>query len=55
MYRLKNDKYFLYLVDRKKMNQNDYKPLIVQNPYINVLDNDSWSKEVDKWFIKLKA
>jgi len=53
--RLKQNQYFLYLVDRKKINQKDYKPLIIQNPYINVLKNDDWSKDVVKWFIKLKT
>jgi len=53
--KLKKKKYFLYLVDRKKINQKDYKPLMIQNPYINVLKNDDWSKDVVKWFIKLKT
>ena len=53
--RLKQNQYFLYLVNRKKIDQTDYKPLIIQNPYLNVLQNDQWSKEVEKWFIKLKS
>lgn len=48
----KQNNYFLYLVDRSKISQNNYTPLIIQNPYINVLLNDNWTKEVDKWFVK---
>jgi len=51
----KKDQYFLYLVDRYKIKQKDYVPIIIQNPYINVLKNDDWSKDVVKWFIKLKT
>ena len=51
----KQNNYFLYLVDRNKINQNNYMPVIIKNPYVNVLLSDNWAKEVDKWFVKLKV
>jgi len=51
--RLKKDNYWLYLVNRKEIKQADYKPIMVQNPYINILDDNIWNKEVDKYKIVL--
>ncbi len=50
--RFKKDQYFIYLVDREKMNETDYTPTIIQNPYESVLANDTdWNKRVDSYFI----
>lgn len=50
--KLKKEKYFLYLIDRDKINEESYSPMIIQNPYDIVLKNDSkWNKLVDKYFI----
>lgn len=50
--RLKKGRYFLYLVDREKVNNDNYVPMVIQNPYDTVLKNDStWNKLVDKYFI----
>ncbi|MEP2023435.1 MAG: DUF3883 domain-containing protein [Reichenbachiella sp.] len=48
--RIKKGNYFLYLVDRKKMNKDDYEPMMIQNPYINLIQikNDKWEDVVDK-------
>jgi len=43
------DKYFLYLVDRSKLSENDYSPKIIQNPYQNVFENNLWKKESQTW------
>jgi len=51
--RLKKEEYWLYLINRKKVNNNDYVPIMIQNPHINILKNDDWSKEVDKYRIEL--
>ena len=48
---LKQDQYYLYLVDRKLMNDADYSPRIIQNPYQNVFMNSEWVRETDNWFI----
>jgi Domain of unknown function (DUF3883) len=52
--RIKGDHYFLYLVDRNQMKNIDYKPLIIQNPFKAVLDNEDWIKQVEKYKIQLK-
>lgn len=52
--RIKGDNYFLYLVDRNKIKKEGYKPLIIQNPYKNILDDNGWIKQVEKYKIELK-
>ena len=47
--RIKGDHYFLYLVDRKQMSNNGYKPIIIQNPFNEVLNNDNWLKQIEKY------
>lgn len=52
--RIKGDYYFLYLVDRNQIGSLDYKPLIIQNPFKEVLSNENWVKQVEKYKIQLK-
>jgi hypothetical protein len=43
--------YFLYLVNRNLMIQEDYMPLIIQNPHEYVFLNDKeWKKDAVSWF-----
>ena len=50
--RIKREKYFLYLVDRDLVHKRDYSPIIIRNPYSNVLRNETdWNKRVDKYLI----
>lgn len=49
--KLKEDEYFLYLIDRSKMNNKGYIPTIIQNPYVNVLNKDLWQKRIEKYYI----
>ncbi len=49
--RIKKDEYFLYLVDRSKMNNKDYEPTIIQNPYEEVLNKSEWKRRIEKYFI----
>lgn len=49
------DRYFLYLVDIKRIDDADYTPIIIQNPAMTVLNNDTWMKEVDSYFIRLEG
>ncbi|MCH3881606.1 DUF3883 domain-containing protein [Tenacibaculum aquimarinum] len=51
----KKEQYWVYLVNRKQMNIENYQPIMEQNPYENILKNDSWNKEVDKYMIKLNV
>lgn len=43
------DNYFLYLVNRDEINNHNYQPTIIQNPYKNVFQNNLWDKKCQKW------
>ena len=47
----KRRKYFLYLVNREEMNKSEYQPMIIKNPYENILQDSHWNKEVENYFI----
>ncbi|MCB4761984.1 MAG: DUF3883 domain-containing protein [Sulfurovum sp.] len=44
--------YVIYLVCRERMNDDTYHPIIIHNPFSNILESEEWSKEVDKYYIK---
>ncbi|MCP1187466.1 DUF3883 domain-containing protein [Paenibacillus sp. 1781tsa1] len=46
----KKSNYFLYLVDRDKMDQEKYRPLIIPNPYEDIFENQNWKREAQSWF-----
>lgn len=50
--RLKNEQYYLYLVDISKAISDNYKPLIIKNPAQSVMDSDNWFVETDSFRIK---
>lgn len=39
--------YFIYLVDYTKIGENDYEPIIIQNPYMYFHQNEEWMVEED--------
>ena len=43
----------MYLVDVKKINIQNYEPIMKRNPFKNILNNDNWDKEVDKYKIRI--
>lgn len=45
--------YFLYLVNRDKMNDYNYSPLMIQNPYENIFDQGEWERECQNWYFEL--
>ncbi|WP_345975658.1 DUF3883 domain-containing protein [Sulfurimonas sp. HSL3-7] len=51
--KIKKDDYYLYLVNRSEMNKEGYKPIMIQNPFDQVLNNDKWDKTVEKYFISI--
>ncbi len=54
--KIKAYQYHLYLVNRDKMTKKGYKPIVIRNPYINVLLNEEeWDKRVEKYYFQLKA
>ena len=47
------DKYFLYLVDRSRINSQSYTPRIIKNPYkFFFVDSNNWSKTCSNWFFR---
>jgi len=53
---IKEGQYYLYLVDRDKVTKEGYEPIVIRNPYINVLSNEKeWDKRVEKYYFQLKA
>jgi hypothetical protein len=51
--RIKSESYYLYLVDRARMNNKDYHPLIINNPFHHILNNEKWVKTVEKYRVEL--
>ena len=41
--------YFLYLVNRDEMDNNDYQPIIIKNPYKDILNNKDWKQSCQSW------
>ncbi|MBU8919097.1 DUF3883 domain-containing protein [Bacillus sp. FJAT-29953] len=51
----KRGDYFLYLIDRNKIEDENYEPIIINNPYLNAFNNvDTWTKEPQSWYFILK-
>ncbi|MDO5650091.1 MAG: DUF3883 domain-containing protein [Gallicola sp.] len=47
--KLKDNNYFLYLVELSKINDRNYSPIIIQNPVKTISDSDSWLLETDNY------
>lgn len=47
-------KYYLYLVDRSSINDDNYVPKIFQDPYKKIFENDIWKKETENWKITIE-
>ncbi len=53
--RIRRESYYLYLVDREKMNEEGYAPIIVKDPFVNILGKpDDWNKRIESYFISYK-
>ncbi len=50
--KLKADKYFLYLVDLKRVNEPRYAPEVIRNPSQDVMESDEWYVEAQSYHIK---
>lgn len=50
-----NSRYFLYLVDRDAINDANYIPKILQDPYKKIFENEFWKKEIENWRITLET
>lgn len=49
--RFRRDKYFLYLVDWNRMQDLNYEPMMIKDPYESVMKNDEWLKRADSYLI----
>jgi len=49
------DKYFLYLVDRERMEEPGYLPKTFQDPYEKIFESELWKKETMNWRITLEV
>lgn len=51
--KIKRERYFLYLVDRSKISEEKYAPTIIQDPYSQIVKNESeWDLRAEKYFIQ---
>ncbi len=48
----KGERYFLYLVDLKRIDNPEYAPEIIQNPAISVMEKDEWFVETESYHIR---
>ena len=53
--RQKQNNYWIYLVNRKEMNNAGYEPIMKQNPIENILNDENWNKQIEKYRIDVKA
>lgn len=50
--RIRRGSYYLYLVDRDRISEDGYSPIIIKDPYINILNNpEEWGKRVESYFV----
>lgn len=50
--RIRQDDYYLYLINRDEIKNPSYEPMIIKNPYENVLkENENRKKEVDTYYV----
>jgi hypothetical protein len=50
----KKNNYFLYLVNQKKIDNPEYTPIMIQNPYKDIFLSSNWNMECQSWFFKEK-
>lgn len=54
--RIEKGQYFLYLINRDLMNKEEYEPIIIKNPYENVIQQkEGWISSVQSYFIIKKS
>jgi hypothetical protein len=46
--------YYIYLVDYNKINEEDYVPTMIQDPYQEVFMQGKWSFSVDSYLVEEK-
>jgi hypothetical protein len=49
----KKNEYWLYLINRSRISDKNYLPLMIQNPFESILDDNlNWDKQIDKYKIE---
>ena len=48
----KRDQYYIYLVDRNSMNNPNYEPIKIVNPFYNLKEDASWTWHNDGFFLE---
>jgi len=51
----KLEHYWIYLVNRTEMNNEDYEPIMEQNPIENILNDGNWDKQIEKYKIEMNS
>ncbi len=51
----KSDNYWVYLVNRKEMCDDDYIPRMEQNPIENIMNNKNWDKQIEKYKVEMNS
>jgi hypothetical protein len=44
-----HERYYIYLVDRDRLQDEGYCPELIENPYKNLFKSDEWTCEIDKY------
>ena len=47
--------YFLYIVDREKIDNNDYSPEIIGNPFESLKNSDKWTCTIECYHYSVSA
>ena len=50
--KLRGDKYYLYLVNLSRINDEDYAPVMIQNPAVSVMRSSDWCVESESYYIQ---
>ena len=51
----KKNQYWLYLVNRNKINDINYHPIMINNPNENILKNDDWIKSIENYKVSFNG
>lgn len=50
--KLRGDKYYLYLVNLSRINDEDYAPVMIQDPAVSVMCSSDWCVESESYYIQ---
>ena len=50
--KLKGGSYYLYLVELSQVEKPSYSPIIIKDPYVNIMNSEDWLVEPQSYFVK---